>query len=147
MFYVEISNSPNKTNKLSQNIPKLNGKTSEHCENGSVLFQNFSVSGPPKNKYFLFITGPCLNFPSSYSLLPSENIISNTYYYVIPIILSNCPSGSILENRQGNILCTQCETGKYTLGMHGNCKDCVEGGVCERGIIYPKPGNLFFFNY
>lgn len=146
MFYVEISNSPTKTNKQGLNIPKLNGKTAEHCVNGSVSFQNFSVSGLPKSKYFLFITSSSLSFPSNdYSLLPSENMISDTYYYIISIVLSDCPSGHIIENRQGNILCTQCENGKYTIGMYDNCKECVEGGVCEQGLIYPKPGIKFLF--
>lgn len=119
------------------------GQTTAHSENGVILFQNFSISAMPNTKNFLFISSSCIHLSNATTLLPSEKYISNVYYYIIPVILSQCPPGSIMENRQGTILCTQCEKGKFTLGIYDACKDCVTGGICENGMIYPKKGFYF----
>lgn len=143
IFFLEIWSNIDKNLNQSQNVPKLLGQTTAHSQNGVILFQNFSISAFPNTKNFLFIYSPCIHFSNSITLLPSEKYISNVYYYIIQVILSQCPPGSIMENRQGTIFCTRCEKGKFALGIYDICKDCATGGICENGIIYPKKGYYY----
>ena len=142
-FYLEVSNSRDKINRAAQYTPKLLGETSTNAKKGVFYFQNFSLSGQPNNKYYLFITGPSLTFfASNNNLLLNEKFIDH-YYYILPIILDSCPQGSMLENKLGMVSCKMCDIGKFTMSMYDICKDCIKGGDCVNGVIHPKLGYLF----
>jgi len=146
-FYLDVSNSPNKINKPTQYTLKLLGEISANAKKGVFYFQNFSLSGLPNNKFYLFITGPSLTFFSSNkNLLPNEKFIDQYYYYIVPIILDSCPEGSMLENKLGIVHCKMCDIGKFTMSMYDVCRDCIEGGDCINGVIYPKSGYFLIKN-
>lgn len=141
-FIIDIATSTDKTTNKNQLIPKLSGRTSENVVQGVVSFQNFSISGIPNMKYYLFVTGKSLYFQSDYNLNPWERYINSTYYFVIPVVLENCEAGSVMERVKDLISCKLCEKGKYTLSMYVGCSDCTEGGECNNGLIETKPGSF-----
>ena len=140
VFSLEIASKPDRSNLKNQFIPKLSGRTSENAVNGVVTFQNFSISGIPNLKYYLFVTGKSLIFRNNYKLNPWELSDNNSYYFVIQIILKKCEAGSVMEKTKDFIHCNPCENGKFTLSMYAGCSDCTEGGECNNGLIETKPG-------
>ena len=144
VFSLEIASNSDRTNRANQFIPKLTGRTSENAVKGMVTFQNFSISGIPNEKYYLFVTGKSLTFQSNYKLNTWELYQNNNYYFVMQIILTNCQEGSIMERTKDLMACKQCEKGKYALNMYSGCNDCTRGGQCNDGLIETKPGSLKF---
>ena len=144
-FIIDIASSPDKKTKKNQFTPKLYGRTSENVVQGVVSFQNFSISGIPNVRYYLFVTGKSLSYQSDYNLYPWERYINSTYYFVIPVVLENCQAGSVMERVKDIISCKLCEKGKYALSMYAGCSDCTEGGVCNNGVIETKPGSFIDF--
>ena len=144
VFSLEIASKPDKNNMKNQFIPKLSGRTSENAINGVVTFQNFSISGIPNLKYYLFVTGKSLIFRNNYIINPWELHENNSYYFVIQIILEKCEAGSVMERIKDFISCNPCEKGKFTLSMYDGCSDCTDGGECNNGLIETKPGLKLF---
>lgn len=67
---------------------------------GSFSLQNFSISGLPDNTYYLYISSDSLVFPAEGGLLPNERLSDNDKYsFFLPIKLSSCPIGGILEKK------------------------------------------------
>ncbi|KAL4456739.1 hypothetical protein ABPG73_014765 [Tetrahymena malaccensis] len=127
---VQISNQTQDYTKF-----QISGDTYQNIDNsGKFIFSGLKFVGIPGSKAFLDFSSDSIKVYNNKTMSYDQN-----YIYRIEVNFRNCTLGEIINKYNQFQECQACDNGKYTFDF-SSCQPCVDGGICEEGLIYLKSG-------
>lgn len=79
-------------------------------------------------------------YPNNSNLNFKNEIIKQNYYYYFPLIVKPCLYGQVIKNNNSLPFCEFCPPGSFSLHSDDECKTCILGANCSKGILLVDPG-------